>query len=176
VCPLVTAPESVSHSCKQIEWSVHMCQRQACSSVSQHVYALWSVADSIQVLTLPLLFSIYASLSKCAHFAWFLTFSARSAIVASSLLNIAAHVARCIESVFAGNIKNRQKVFVTIGHQTRSAMPTFFGQPDSEGCTQAELVAGMFSRVGKNATQQVWRQRCVHFRATICTIAYRRAF
>ena len=44
---------------------------------------------------------------------------------------------------------------MTLGHQTRMAWPQFFGEPDGDGCTQAELLAGMFERVGKHA-------RCRH--------------
>ena len=51
-------------------------------------------------------------------------------------------------------IASRQKVYVTIGHQTTMARALFFGAPDNSphACTQAQLGQAMFATVGKFAT------------------------
>jgi hypothetical protein len=55
----------------------------------------------------------------------------------------------------AGEVRSRQKLHVTLGHQTRMAWAQFFGEPDDETSSQETLLAGMFDRVGKHA-------RCKH--------------
>ena len=54
----------------------------------------------------------------------------------------------------AGEVQSRQKVFVTVGHQTRMARPQCFGLPDGEGCTAPELLALSLKRSGKHAWEQ----------------------
>ena len=48
----------------------------------------------------------------------------------------------------AGGVKSGQKVYITVGHQTRMAKAVFFGVPDGEGCTQQQLVADTLHRMG----------------------------
>ena len=50
-----------------------------------------------------------------------------------------------------GSVRSRQKVHVTIGHQTVMAQPIFFGVPDGEGGGQETLLKNMFQHVGKHA-------------------------
>jgi hypothetical protein len=54
----------------------------------------------------------------------------------------------------AGDVRSRQKVHVTVGHQTCMAWPIYFGEPHGAGCSQADLVAGMFNRVGKHVAAE----------------------
>ena len=60
-----------------------------------------------------------------------------------------------MESMHAASIESRQKVFITIGHQTTMARALFFGVPDDSqhACTQARLGQAMFEHVGKFASE-----------------------
>jgi hypothetical protein len=53
----------------------------------------------------------------------------------------------------AGNLRSRQKVFITAGCQTRLAEALFFGQPDGRGRDQAKVAGAMFATIGKFAAQ-----------------------
>jgi hypothetical protein len=57
--------------------------------------------------------------------------------------------------VHAAPIPSRQKVFITIGHQTTMARTLFFGVPEDahDACTQAALGRAMFAHVGKFASE-----------------------
>ena len=66
-----------------------------------------------------------------------------------------AHALHSCNRVHAATIESRQKVFITIGHQTTMARTLFFGAPDDSqhACTQAQLGQAMFAHVGKFATE-----------------------
>lgn len=60
-----------------------------------------------------------------------------------------------MDLLHAAQIPSRQKVFITIGHQTTMARTLFFGVPEGSqhACTQAQLGQAMFAHVGKFASE-----------------------